>query len=87
MILKHVNTSGKRRTFHSLQFLKVCVQTIMFFKCRKLKKSKKIFNTWFFNNVIDVQLTQNGEIKNIFHIADRTAMLKIDDMYSFLLNL
>ena len=27
-----------------------------FFKCRKLKKARKIFNTWFFNNAINVQL-------------------------------
>ena len=28
----------------------------LFFKCQKLKKARKIFNTWFFNNAINVQL-------------------------------
>ena len=32
----------------------------LFFKCRKLKKARKIFNTWFFNNAINVQLNQRG---------------------------
>ena len=39
----------------------------LFFKCRKLKKARKIFNTWFFNNAINVQLNQSGEIHKAFH--------------------
>ena len=57
----------------------------LFFKCRKLKKARKIFNTWFFNNAINVQLNQNGEIHKIFHTEDLAALLKVDD--SFLMNL
>ena len=34
----------------------------LFFKCKRLKKAKKIFNVWFFNNAINVQLTQGREI-------------------------
>ena len=37
----------------------------LFFKCRKLKKARKIFNTWFFNNA-NVQLNKSGEIHKVF---------------------
>ena len=33
----------------------------VFFKCRKLKKARNIFNTWFFNNAINVQLNRIGK--------------------------
>ena len=54
----------------------------LFFKCRKLKKARKIFNTWFFNNAINVQLNHK-----VFHTEDLAALLKVDDIESFLLNL
>ena len=57
----------------------------LFFNCRKLKKARKIFNTWFFNNAINVQLNQNGEIHKVFHTEDLAALLKVDDLDSFLM--
>ena len=59
----------------------------LFFMCRKLKKARKIFNTWFFNNAINVQLNQNGEIHKVFHTEDLAALLKVNDLDSFLMNL
>ena len=59
----------------------------LFFKCRKLKKARKIFNTWFFNNAINVQLNQSGEIHKVFHTEDLAALLKVNDLDSFLMNL
>ena len=59
----------------------------LLFKCRKLKKARKIFNTWFFNNAINVQLNQSGEIHKVFHDEDLVALLKVDDLDSFLINL
>ena len=35
----------------------------LFFECRKLKEARKIFNRWFFNNAINVQLNQSGKVK------------------------
>ena len=32
----------------------------LFFKCQKLKKARKIFNTWFFSNAINVQFNRSG---------------------------
>ena len=59
----------------------------LFFKCRKLKKARKIFNTWFFSNAINVQLSQNGKIHKVFHTEDLAALLNFDDLDSFLMNL
>ena len=59
----------------------------LFFKCQKLKKARKIFNTWFFNNAINVQLNQSGKTHKVFHTEDLAALLKVDDLDSFLINL
>ena len=59
----------------------------LFFKCRKLKKARQIFNTWFFNNGINIQFDQSGEIHKVFHTEDLAAMLKLRDLDSFLMNL
>ena len=59
----------------------------LFFKCHKLKKARNIFNTCFFNNAINVQLNQSGEIHKVFHTEDLAARLKINDLDSFLMNL
>ena len=40
----------------------------LFFKCQKLKKARKIFIKWFFNNTINVQLNQSGKIHSKFSI-------------------
>ena len=59
----------------------------LFFKCHKLKKARNIFNTCFFNNAINVQLNQSGEIHKVFHTEDFAVVLKFDDLDSFLMNL
>ena len=47
----------------------------LFFKCQKLKKARKIFNTWFFNNAINVQFNQSGEIHKVFYVEDFQQMV------------
>ena len=59
----------------------------LFFKCGKLKKARKIFNTWFFRNAINVQLSQNGETCKVFHTDNLAALLKVDNIDFSLLNL
>ena len=59
----------------------------LLFKCCKLKKARKIFNTWFFSNTINVQLNQSGEIHKVYHTKDLAALLKVNDLDSFLINL
>ena len=59
----------------------------LLFKCCKLKKARKVFNTWFFSNTINVQLNQSGEIHKVYHTKDLAALLKVNDLDSFLINL
>ena len=59
----------------------------LFFKCRKLKNAKRIFDKQFFNNNINVQLNHRGEIHKVFHTEDLVALLRVDDLDSFLKNL
>ena len=59
----------------------------LLFKCCKLKKARKIFNSWFFSNTINVQLNQSGEIHKVYHTKDLAALLKVNDLDSFLINL
>ena len=40
------------------------------YKCRKLKNLEKIHLTWFYNNAVNIKLTENGGIHKIFHIID-----------------
>ena len=40
------------------------------YKCRKLKNLGKTHSTWFYNNAVDIKLTENGRIYKIFHITD-----------------
>ena len=40
------------------------------YKCRKLKNLGKIYSTWFYNNAVNINLTENGRIHKIFHIID-----------------
>ena len=60
---------------------------VLFSKCQKLKTSRKICITWFFNNAINAQLNQSREIHKVFHTEDLAALLKVDDLHSFLMNL
>ena len=55
----------------------------LFFNCRKLKKARNIFNTWFFNNAINIQLNQSGEIDKVFHTEDLAALLNVDEFDFF----
>ena len=59
----------------------------LFFKCQKLKRAKKIFNKWLFNHATNVLLNQSGKIHKVFHTENLAALLKVDDLDSFLMNL
>ena len=54
------------------------------YKCRKLKNLGKIHSTWFYNNVVNITLTENGRIHTIFHIIDIEELLDIDNLEDFL---
>ena len=54
------------------------------YKCRKLKNLGKIHSTWFYNNAVNIKLTENGRIHKIFPIIDKEKLLDIDDLDEFL---
>ena len=55
-------------------------------KGRELKSSRKIHSTWFFNNVINIKLTEHGRIHKIFYVADIKNLLEIDNLEKFITN-
>ena len=40
------------------------------YKCQQLKSARKIHSTWFFNNIVNIKLTEHGRIHKIFHVID-----------------
>ena len=49
-------------------------------KCRQFKSAQKIHSTWFFNNVVNLKLTEHGRIYKIFHVTDIENLLEIDNL-------
>ena len=47
-------------------------------KCWQLKNVQKIHSTRFFNNVVNLKLTQYERICKIFHVTDMNNLLEID---------
>ena len=58
----------------------------LFYKCRQLK-NVGIFSFWFFNNILNVKLLENGPITKIFHISDLENLLQIDSIEELFNNL
>ena len=56
------------------------------YKCRQLKSARKIHSTWFFNNVINIKLTEHGRIHKIFHVTDIENLLEIDNLEEYISN-
>ena len=48
------------------------------------KNLKKILLTWFYNNAVNIKLTENGRIHKIFHIIDTGMLLDINNLEEFL---
>ena len=40
------------------------------YKCWQLKRARKIHSTWFFNNFVNIRLTEHGRMHKIFHVTD-----------------
>ena len=56
------------------------------YKRRQLKTARKIHSTWFFNNVINIKLTEHGRIHKIFHVTDIENLLEIDNLEEYINN-
>ena len=56
------------------------------YKCRQLTSARKIHSTWFFNNVVNVKLTEHGRIHKIFHVTDIENLLETDNLEEYINN-
>ena len=56
------------------------------YKFRQLKNSKRIHSTWFWNNAVNIKVTPNGKINQIFHTTDIEKLLGIENLEDFINN-
>ena len=56
------------------------------YRCRQLKTASKIHSTWFFNNLVNLKLSDKGPIYKIFHIVDIENILGIDNLEEYVNN-
>ena len=56
------------------------------YKCRQLKNAGKIHSTWFWNNAVNVKLSERSNPVKIFHIIDIEKLLGIDNLDDFVSN-
>ena len=54
------------------------------YKCRQLKNAGKIHSTWFWNNAVNVKLSERSNPVKIFHIIDIEKLLGIDNLDDFI---
>ena len=53
------------------------------YRCRQLKTAGKIHSTWFFNNSVNLKLTDNSPMHKIFYIVDIESTLGIDNLEEY----
>ena len=56
------------------------------YKCCQLKNAGKIHSTWFWNNAVNVKLSERSNPVKIFHIIDIEKLLGIDNLDDFISN-
>ena len=56
------------------------------YKCQQLKSAKKMHFSWFFNNVLNIKLTEHGRIYKMFHVTDIEKLLEIDNLEEYINN-
>ena len=54
------------------------------YKCRQLKNTDKIHATWFWNNAVNVKLSERSNPVKIFHIIDNEKLLGINNSDDFI---
>ena len=56
------------------------------YKCRQLRSARKIHSTWFFNNVVNLKMTEHGRIYKIFHVTHMENLLELDNLEEYINN-
>ena len=94
VMYKRKNMGNKSQEFCNLKFSgRLFVNESMSYenqqlayKCRQLKSARKIHSTWFFNNVVNLKLSEHGRIHKIFHVTDIENLLEIDNLEDYINN-
>ena len=55
-------------------------------KCLQLKNAGKIHSTWFWNNAVNVKLSERSKTVKIVYISDIEKFLSIDNLDDFISN-
>ena len=56
------------------------------YKCRKLKSARKICSTWFYNNCVNIKLSEHSNPVKIFHVRDIENLMGTGNLEEFLRN-
>ena len=56
------------------------------YKCCQLKNAGKIHSTWFWNNAVNLKLSERSNPVKIFHIIDTEKLSGIDSLDDFISN-
>ena len=56
------------------------------YKCRQLKNAGKIHSIWFWNNAVNVKLSERSNPVEVFHIIDIEKLFGIDNLDDFISN-
>ena len=95
LIYKRKNLSTKSQELPNLKFSgRLFVSESMShenqqlaYKCRQLKSARNIHSTWFFYNVVNIKLMENGRIHKIFNATDIESLLKTDNLEEYINNI
>ena len=82
MELTHLKFSGKLFVNESLSH----ENQQLAYKCRKLKSARKIYSTWFYNNCVNIKLSEHSNLVKIFHVRDIENLMGTDNLEEFLGN-
>ena len=56
------------------------------YKCQKLKSGRKICSTWFYNNCVNIKLSERSNPVKIFHVRDIENLVGADNLEELLRN-
>ena len=56
------------------------------YKCQQPKSVRNIHSTWFFNNAVNVKLTERGKIQKIFYVTDIKDLLEKEKWEEYINN-
>ena len=94
VLVNRKNLQNKSEDLHQLRFSgklfiseNMCHENHQLaYKCRQLKNAGKIHSTWFWNNAVNVEISEKSNPVKAFHIIDIEKILGIDNLDDFINN-